>query len=976
MFNFKKLKEKITYSQFVRGKLLRKMVVLMVLLSVIPLMVGGVLFVLAGENLIRKDVENLNLKTAENAAVEIDSHIQNIESLISIATKTKGFLAGDKERQEWMLEALFKGIPSLSKITLVETTGKEIIKLSRYHYFTESDLQNVSSKEAFRVALGGENYLGDVYVVQTEPYFEIAAPVMSQEKIKWVILGELNLKHFWDLISGFEVGEKGIVYLTDKKGRIIAHPDLSLVFAEKVSQCPNLRVSNSGTRSAPAIYKDISGVEVLGTCAEIKRLGWHVVVEQPISEVYYNLNQMKGFVFLLLIAAALTAIFFGVYYIRKIIRPIELLQADVGKIALGNFNSRVEIKTGDELEELAKNFNLMAENLKKSYEHLQDSESQLEKKIEEKTKELSKTTNVLKQKANEMSILLDVLKTASSTLELSELFPVVLQKIVSLFGVQAAGVLLIDETSLVRCAEVHKCEETKCPAFSSENLKCWTVPHTLCRKEIQGTFAKKIEACVKCIVFKNTRLKLEAVVGVNMPTGICVIAEEFVCRRALSELKPIIFSHEELIGGKDKNIFADYIKVKSQIAIPLIDWTWGDIVGVLTLVSPNDRFYTSSEITLLSSMADYLALAIKRIHLYEAIRRSAVESRSLYEISRALGSTLDVKALLDLVVHFAIGVVHGDVASIMLLDEEKEELIIKASIGLTESVVKKTRVKVGESIAGWVAKTGEALWISDVSKDERFKDLKPREKLAAAICVPLIVKEKILGVLSVGSYYPQRFLESDLRMISTLAGQAAVAVNNAQLFSRLEELYFLTVKAFVAAIEAKDPYTRGHSERVTRNAVAIAREINLSDEEVKLIETAGLLHDIGKIGVKEEILNKPSGLTTEEYDMVKLHPLIATKIVEEIPTLRKIVPLIAHHHERYDGNGYVNGLKGETIPLGARILAVADAFDAMTSVRPYRAAKSLEKAISELKKNSKTQFDPKIVEVFCKLLEEEEMRKS
>ncbi|HAW60705.1 MAG TPA: hypothetical protein DCW86_04470, partial [Actinobacteria bacterium] len=300
---------------------------------------------------------------------------------------------------------------------------------------------------------------------------------------------------------------------------------------------------------------------------------------------------------------------------------------------------------------------------------------------------------------------------------------------------------------------------------------------------------------------------------------------------------------------------------------------------------------------------------------------------------------------------------------------EKGELTIEAATGLSEEAIKQTHLKFGEGIAGWVAEKGEPLLISDISKDSRFKDLKRREDICAALCVPLKIKGKVIGVLNVGAVCPHMFTKDDLRIVSSVAGQAAIAIHNARLFTQLEELYLATVKAFVAAIEAKDPYTRGHSERVTTFSLAMAEELGLSGKDMENIRTAALLHDVGKIGIKEEILNKTTSLSREEYGVVKMHPLIATKIVEQIPLLADVIPIIAHHHERYDGNGYLDGLKGEEIPLGARILAVADAFDAMISERPYRSALSFAEAIGELRRNAGSQFDPRIADAFCEVLE-------
>jgi putative nucleotidyltransferase with HDIG domain/PAS domain S-box-containing protein len=187
-------------------------------------------------------------------------------------------------------------------------------------------------------------------------------------------------------------------------------------------------------------------------------------------------------------------------------------------------------------------------------------------------------------------------------------------------------------------------------------------------------------------------------------------------------------------------------------------------------------------------------------------------------------------------------------------------------------------------------------------------------------------------------------------------------------YKELRELYQGLIHSFVSAIDAKSPWTKGHSERVTNYAIAIAKEIGLKEKDIETLHTAALLHDIGKIGTYDVILDKPGRLTHEEFELVKTHPAKGEEILKPITQLKKILPIIRHHHERIDGKGYPDGLKGEEIPLCARILYVADSFDAMTADRPYRPAPGLEYAISELKKYSGVQFDPKVVETFLKVL--------
>lgn len=357
------------------------------------------------------------------------------------------------------------------------------------------------------------------------------------------------------------------------------------------------------------------------------------------------------------------------------------------------------------------------------------------------------------------------------------------------------------------------------------------------------------------------------------------------------------------------------------------------------------------------------------VKLREETGKAVTESSLLFEMGKLLSSRLDLRSCLELLLTSVLKTLGADMGSVMLLDEESGELTIKVAQGLDEKIIRETCLKLGEGIAGWVAKEEEPLLINDVSEDKRFKATVKREGLCSALCVPLKIKGKVIGVLNMGTTCPGEFTPEDLQLLGTLASQAAIVIENARLFGEMERLYFDTIRAFAAAIEAKDPYTHGHSERVATYAVAIAEAMRLGEEEVQNVQAAALLHDIGKIGVGEGILNKVTRLTREEYELVKTHPLVATQIVKHVPLFKDILPSILHHHERYDGDGYLDGLEGERIPLGARILAVADAFEAMTSERPYRKALTPDEALAELRRSSGTQFDPQIVDVFCKIVE-------
>ena len=353
---------------------------------------------------------------------------------------------------------------------------------------------------------------------------------------------------------------------------------------------------------------------------------------------------------------------------------------------------------------------------------------------------------------------------------------------------------------------------------------------------------------------------------------------------------------------------------------------------------------------------------LKRIE--ERVERLAL----LSQLSQILNSTLDHQEVRRRAMEAATRLMKVEVGSLLLVDEEKHQLYFEVALGDREEDIKKITLNLGEGIAGWVAENGKPLIVNAPEKEPRFfkgVDERTDFKTRNLICVPVKVKEKVIGVLeAINKQKEEDFDQEDLSLFISLADQVAIALDNARLYQELEEMFFQTAESLADAIEKRDPYTGGHTQRVTLYSSAIAKYLQLNPMERKWLKIASVLHDIGKIGIEDQILRKPNRLSSEEFNMIKRHSDMGAEIIEHIRQLREIVPGVKYHHEMINGKGYPDGLKGENIPLLAKIVAVADTYDAMTTNRPYRKALEKEAAIEELKKCSGTQFDSQVVEAF------------
>ncbi len=356
----------------------------------------------------------------------------------------------------------------------------------------------------------------------------------------------------------------------------------------------------------------------------------------------------------------------------------------------------------------------------------------------------------------------------------------------------------------------------------------------------------------------------------------------------------------------------------------------------------------------------------------------------ILELSRAMTREKDLDSLLNFIMAEATQMMNADRSSLFLVDYETGELWSRIA---QDAEINEIRFPIGMGIAGAVGKTGEVINIKDAYDDPRFNreiDKKTGYRTRTILCMPLTNHERdIIGVIQVLNKREGHFNKYDEGLLAALSSHAAVAIENAELYREREQMFESLVKTLAAAIDARDPVTAGHSQRVAQYALNIARALGLQGDDLKCLEYAAFLHDVGKIGVRDDVLLKPGRLSKEEYAKIQAHVLFTKEILKRIHfprQLRNIPELASAHHEKVNGQGYPDGLQGDNLNIEARILAVADVFDALTAYdRPYKKAMPLEKSLSIIQSEVGEAFDPEVVRVFvekkCYLIEQREFNR-
>ncbi|MFA6143003.1 MAG: HD domain-containing phosphohydrolase [Candidatus Omnitrophota bacterium] len=408
--------------------------------------------------------------------------------------------------------------------------------------------------------------------------------------------------------------------------------------------------------------------------------------------------------------------------------------------------------------------------------------------------------------------------------------------------------------------------------------------------------------------------------------------------------------------------------LRSMLAAPL---TVGDEnIGVLMVCTKSGRRFHGTDFKIFNAIAGQAALATANIGLYDRMDKKARDEigkmATLFNMSRSLSSAQEMNVALDIILEKVCVLTESKFCILKLMDRSRRRLVMASIFGLSRTKAKGIS-RFNDDIANKVLRGGSVLVINNVNTYFKRKipaSLK-EHGIHSLIMAPLYSNKRRSGILSLYMPDVRIFEKEELDMIEMIAGFSSMVVDNSIMLERIRKDYLNTIKTLARIIDENDPYTRGHCEKVMKYSMMICKKMKLPERYRKAIKTASLLHDIGKIGIDLSILRKAERLSADDWKKIRLHPEIGARIVSQVGFLNDVVPIIKYHHSRYGGGGYPDpGRKEGNIPIGSRIITVADAYDAMTSDRPYRKAMAKEKAIEELKKCAGEQFDPEIVRAF------------
>ncbi len=723
-----------------RGQLFVKYVALFVTVVSLALLSNGAFEVWFSYNEYKASLVRIQREQAEAAAAKIAQFIKEIESQVGWTTQLP-WSAGTVEQRRFDGLRLLRQVPAITELAQLDATGHERLKVSRLAMDVVDSGIDYSNDPKFTEAVKHKVYYGPVYFRrESEPYMTLS--LAGTRRDAGVSVAEVNLKLIWDVVSQIKVGERGKAYVVDAQGRLIAHPDISLVLRNSdLSNLAQVKAARENSEASPNEQvkeaTDIQGKRVLTAYAPVSPLRWLIFVELPITEaygpLYASLERTAG----LLAGGLLLALLAGLFLARRMVVPIRALREGAARIGGGDLSQRIAVKTGDEIETLADQFNDMAGKLQESY-------AGLEQKVKDRTQELSESL----EHQTATSEVLEVISAAHG--DLQPVFQTILASATRICDAKFALLLLYEDGSF-RCASMHNLPA----AFAATFMQ-----HPVIKPPPSDPLGRVITSH-NVVHVADVRQERDYVAG----------------------FRPIVELNE--LGG-----------ARTLLLVPMLKDD--ALIGVIAIFRQDVRLFSDKQIALLTNFANQAVVAIENTRLLSELRartdelgRSVNELRALGEVSRAVNSTLDLNVVLNTIVAKAVQLSETEAGAIYAFNERKQEFELSATYGMSDELI----AAIGRQHEGFSEAVGHTIeqrapvQVPDLRAEppSPVNDLMIDAGFRARLVVPLVGAERAVGALVVRRKEPGEFPQGTLELLQTFAAQSVLAIENANLFHEIEE---------------------------------------------------------------------------------------------------------------------------------------------------------------------------------------------
>ena len=682
------------------------------------------------------------------AAAEISRFIKEIESQLGWTTQLP-WSAGSIEQRRFDALRLLRQVPAITELAQVDSAGKERLRLSRLAMDMIGSGLDLSKEPKFTEAVAHKVYYGPVHFHrESEPYMTLA--VAGTRNDTGVSIAEVNLKLIWDVVSQIKVGGHGGAYVVDAQGRLIAHPDISLVLSKTdMSKLAQVQAAQAGQAGGAAdelqVARNVQGQEVLTASAPILPLGWTMFVELPVEEAYAPLSTALQRLALVLLAASVFAVLAGILLARRMVGPIQALRAGAARFGAGDLGQRISIKTGDELESLADQFNEMGARLQESY-------ADLEKKVELRTTELS-------QSLQQQTAISEVLRVISSTPgDLDPVFQKMLENATRICDANFGTMNLYEDGAFRPVAHYNVP-----PAYAAN------VPPAYAVSQEHMPFRAHPQSGLGTVARSRQVVHIEDVR--NLPPYL--------------EGDPSVVAIADLAGAR------------TYFVVPML--RENELIGAITIFRQEVKPFTVKQTELVANFANQAVIAIENARLLDELQarteelgRSVQELKALGDVTQAVNSTLDLETVLATIVAKAVQLSGTDAGAIYVFDEAQQQFRLSATYGMDEvliAAIREQRIGAGERLMQQAVAVRGPLQVPDLRQEPSSPALELilRAGYRSLLVVPLLSRDTIVGTLVVRRYDTGTFAAGKIDLLQTFAAQSVLAIQNARLFHEIED---------------------------------------------------------------------------------------------------------------------------------------------------------------------------------------------